>query len=375
MRGTPLHWGATGVIPYLPDGGVSNETLNSSTEAVAFGFTAPLSTTLDTVQIMATAIAGTGGTCQIALKAVDSTLRPTGSAIETKTCTPVASTWVSTTGWTASLTKGTAYALEVTNTDGTPATNYPTFPNSDSSMTYIGSPSGQDSQSPAWHWSMYYNGTAWSNKGGQPFLVKLATGDWLGMPTTINSSSARQVYSDRALTLRVPLPGPPSLQYRVTHVQTLMGSNGNPAGVRVVRVWPGTGWLPKNGNSRFGDGGLLCRSQAATSSSTAQFRQAHQLPTPVWMRGGSTCVIEMTSPNSSSVSNCYRIGYMDFYDGALPTLAQQLTLLGMPPAGWGAWHMDTSSTTDDWTTNRRLYAAVLIWDKIAVCPARSRRWH
>ena len=106
--------------------------LNSAPYRIAYSFMVPVTKTLSKVRAYVTAVNGTLGAtnlvCEIYSDDIASN-RPNASlaSVNTVTATPTGAAWVEFTGFTQALTAGTRYWIVLSNANGTPATNYPTY--------------------------------------------------------------------------------------------------------------------------------------------------------------------------------------------------------------------------------------------------------
>lgn len=195
--GTQIAW----PLP-VEDAGASNFQLNSAANWLAVGFVAPSAKTLSTVEIYASAIAGTpaAGDFRAALYSDNGAKPGTETEGVTNSGTAPTATWLSASGFTASVTAGTAYWIVIKNLNGTPASNNFTIQRRSVGSTAWGvlgnAAAGSMGQMVAA--TSTDSGTNWTKSAAvTPLVLTWSDGTKSGFPYMLTAANGCTVYGTR----------------------------------------------------------------------------------------------------------------------------------------------------------------------------------
>lgn len=234
----------------LPDGdAISTGTLaiSASGTRLVYSFKPWEAKTLSKVKVFASAVTGTLGASDLKLElysysqgtmlssANPSSLLQTSTTV---TATPTGASWVEFTGFTQALTAGTQYALVLSNANGTPASNFPTYRwTTNGNVHLLGSS--------ATGWNKRHSTDAFGTNsvslaaaiGG--VRLEFSDGTFAGMPFSDSSVTGTEgVFAAREMGVKFTTPADAKL--RVIGIGTRITFTGTPGNTLRFRLYNGT---------------------------------------------------------------------------------------------------------------------------------------
>lgn len=243
--GSAVH---VGFMPNNPGASNLSMAMDNANNRLAIGFTVPSAKTINTFMLYASGVTGTiTGAQQNAALRTDSSGAPSGSDTEAVNLSsaPTSSSWNTWTGFTTALSANTQYWIVIKNTNGTPASNYPSWQVLHSGTLPSGLPSGFSQGSIFGYLAKYSTdgGSSWGSGGNSyrpaaGFRIGFSDGSYIGLPidnTDIDSTDT--VYGTRELGVMFTWPSTaPTIN--ISRVGFFTEKAGTPGALR-FRIYTG----------------------------------------------------------------------------------------------------------------------------------------
>lgn len=219
--------------------------LNAANDWAAISFIAPSTEILYSVSRQISSITGTLGVSDLTCSLYSDTAGEPGTKLQTSSIVagePAANDWLEFIGFTYTITQGTRYWLVFKNTNGSPATNYPTYKSFLGAASYAQYVNDENS-------ALWGHASGISTDGGSTWtmdvagevgtcLIKFGDGNILGLGVTAQSAgleAADAVYGARQVGAKFISPKGPVLN--VTAVTLPVLKHGSPTVNPMVKIY------------------------------------------------------------------------------------------------------------------------------------------